>query len=154
MKKVLPYIVGIVIVGVMVGLFWFVSSSQESKSTSQKSSETTESTSEEATEIETNEQSNSTQQPKTNQTYTKVQVATHNTESDCWTIISGSVYDITSYVPRHPGGAEILRACGTDGTSLFTQRTTSDGQAVGSGEPHSSNAEGQLARLKIGTLSQ
>lgn len=82
------------------------------------------------------------------------EVSSHNTEDDCWTIIDGSVYDITSYVPRHPGGEEILRACGVDGSSLFNQRQTESGEEVGSGSPHSRSAQSQLADLKIGTLSE
>lgn len=85
--------------------------------------------------------------------YTKVEVAAHSTASDCWTIVNGSVYDITSYVPRHPGGDEILAACGADGTTLFTERKTVSGETVGSGTPHSSTAQKQLAVLKIGTLA-
>jgi cytochrome b involved in lipid metabolism len=86
-------------------------------------------------------------------TYTAADVAKHTTKTDCWTIISGSVYNLTSFIPQHPGGDEILRACGIDATSLFTERHTSDGKAVGSGTPHSSEAESDLARLKIGTLA-
>lgn len=86
-------------------------------------------------------------------TYTAAQVAEHNSENDCWTIVSGSVYNITPYVPMHPGGDEILLACGVDGTSLFTQRTTSDGETVGSGTPHDSQAQRQLARYQVGTLA-
>jgi cytochrome b involved in lipid metabolism len=84
---------------------------------------------------------------------TKAQVELHNKESDCWTIIDGTVYDITSYVPQHPGGDEILRACGSDGTSLFQQRTTESGEKVGTGRPHSSSANSQLEKLKIGVLA-
>ena len=86
--------------------------------------------------------------------YTIEDVKQHDSKSSCWTIISGSVYDITSYIPRHPGGEEILRACGANATTLFTARQTSDGQSVGSGSPHSSNAEDQLEKLKIGTIRQ
>ncbi|MGB3945835.1 MAG: cytochrome b5-like heme/steroid binding domain-containing protein [Candidatus Saccharimonadales bacterium] len=90
----------------------------------------------------------------TQKTYTVADVKQHNSKQSCWTIISGSVYDITSYIPRHPGGEEILRACGIDATRLFTTRTSSDGETVGSGTPHSSNADDQLRTLKIGALSQ
>lgn len=86
--------------------------------------------------------------------YTVDEVKDHNSKDDCWTIINGNVYDITSYVPRHPGGDEILRACGEDGTSLFTQRQDSSGNDVGSGTPHSSSAASQLESLKIGTVTQ
>jgi hypothetical protein len=86
--------------------------------------------------------------------YTAAQVAEHAKVDDCWTIVNGNVYDITAYIPRHPGGQdEILEACGTDGTSLFTQRRTAGGDNVGSGTPHSSNAASQLESLKIGTLA-
>jgi hypothetical protein len=47
-------------------------------------------------------------------------VATHNSENSCWSVIEGSVYDLTAYVPKHPGGkSEILAICGKDGSSLF-----------------------------------
>ena len=82
------------------------------------------------------------------------EVAQHSSEDDCWTTIDGVVYDITPYVPRHPGGDEILRACGTDGSSLFNQRQTENGDNVGSGMPHSSRAAGQLAELQIGLLDE
>jgi cytoskeletal protein RodZ len=85
---------------------------------------------------------------------TKAEVASHNSKSDCWTIINNEVYDITAYIPRHPGGDEILRACGTDGTSLFTQRKTADGEEVGSGTAHSSTAEQQLEGFKKGSLKE
>ena len=85
--------------------------------------------------------------------FTAANVAEHNTKDDCWTIISGKIYDLTSYIPRHQGGDEILRACGIDGTSLFTQRETADGQEVGSGTPHSDNASSQLEQLYVGDVS-
>jgi hypothetical protein len=87
-------------------------------------------------------------------TYSMAEVATHKSKTDCWTVISGSVYDLTEFIPGHPGGDEILRACGIDGTTLFTQRETASGQEVGSGTPHSSRAAAELAELKIGELAQ
>ncbi len=85
-------------------------------------------------------------------TFTSAEVATRSTAADCWTIIGGSVYDITNYIPIHPGGNEILRACGADGTSLFTSRTTEGGEPVGTGTPHSSNANSQLGQYFVGNL--
>jgi lysylphosphatidylglycerol synthetase-like protein (DUF2156 family) len=41
--------------------------------------------------------------------YTTGEVARHSSKSDCWTIISGDVYNLTEFINRHPG--EILRAC-------------------------------------------
>lgn len=90
----------------------------------------------------------------TNGVYTVAEVATYNTKTDCWTIIEGSVYDITEHIETHEGGDEILRACGIDGTTLFTQRKTTDGEIVGSGTGHSNQAMQQLEHHKIGTVTQ
>lgn len=41
------------------------------------------------------------------------ELATHNTASDCWVSYAGSVYDITDWVGKHPGGMEaIISVCG------------------------------------------
>ena len=88
------------------------------------------------------------------ETFAIEEVATHNSRTDCWTIISGQVYVLTDFINRHPGGDEILRACGTDSTTLFDSRQTQDGQAVGSGTPHSQFAKDQLVDLKIGTIDK
>ena len=51
---------------------------------------------------------------------TKAEVSAHATESSCWSIINGSVYDLTDYASRHPGGkSRILGICGKDGTRSF-----------------------------------
>ena len=84
---------------------------------------------------------------------TIAQVAMHSTEDDCWTIVDGNVYNTTEYVPRHPGGDEILLVCGKDGSSLFNQRQTEDGEKVGSGTPHSNSASNQLQRYLVGPLA-
>lgn len=87
-----------------------------------------------------------------NKTFTMAEIATHNSKTDCWTVISGQVYELTDFVNRHPGGNEVVRACGIDATTLFTERKTNDNERVGSGAPHSKAAQEQLERLKIGTL--
>lgn len=53
-------------------------------------------------------------------TYTRAQVRKHNSPSDCWTIIGKGVYNVTSWINRHPGGASrIIALCGRDGTQAF-----------------------------------
>ena len=51
---------------------------------------------------------------------TPEEIAKHNSDSSCWMIVGGKVYDVTSYVYQHPGGAyNILKYCGADGTVAF-----------------------------------
>ncbi|KAF7956149.1 hypothetical protein EAE96_005069 [Botrytis aclada] len=39
---------------------------------------------------------------------------------DAWTVLGGKVYNITPYLPYHPGGEpELLKCAGRDGTKLF-----------------------------------
>ncbi|CAE7377582.1 Cyb5b [Symbiodinium sp. KB8] len=40
--------------------------------------------------------------------YRLEEVAEHNTESDCWVIVHGKVYDVTAFLDEHPGGPEYL----------------------------------------------
>lgn len=45
---------------------------------------------------------------------TSSELITHNSQSDCWVAYDGKVYDITSFLPNHPGGIDrILPYCGT-----------------------------------------
>lgn len=75
---------------------------------------------------------------------TMAQVATHSSANDCWTVISGSVYNLTDWISQHPGGQQaILQLCGKDGTAQFT------GQHGGSAPQ-----EDTLATFKIGVLAQ
>lgn len=41
-------------------------------------------------------------------TFSIEEISKHNTEKDCWIIIKNKVYDITKWVPKHPGGSSIL----------------------------------------------
>lgn len=44
----------------------------------------------------------------------------HRTRDDAWSSFSGKVYNLTAYLPYHPGGEkELLRVAGRDGTKLF-----------------------------------
>ncbi len=49
------------------------------------------------------------------------EVAAHDSEIDCWTVVNGKVYNITPFVKTHPGGRKILRAAGKDGTEIFSK---------------------------------
>jgi len=55
----------------------------------------------------------------TKTTLTASLVARHSNPSDCWIILSGSVYNISTY--SHSGGASHI-VCGKDQTSALTQK--------------------------------
>lgn len=76
--------------------------------------------------------------------YTMAQVAAHGDDDSCWSVINGSVYDLTSWIAGHPGGMQaILGICGKDGSSVFNNQH-------GGREKQ----ESQLATMKIGVLVQ
>lgn len=72
--------------------------------------------------------------------FTLDEIAKHNSKSSCYLAIDGNVYDVTSFIPRHPGGEKILMGCGTDATSLF--------EKIG----HDEKARANLPSLMIGKL--
>eukprot|EP00005_Dracoamoeba_jomungandri_P005487 CAMPEP_0174260396 /NCGR_PEP_ID=MMETSP0439-20130205/9681_1 /TAXON_ID=0 /ORGANISM="Stereomyxa ramosa, Strain Chinc5" /LENGTH=468 /DNA_ID=CAMNT_0015344631 /DNA_START=71 /DNA_END=1477 /DNA_ORIENTATION=+ len=44
----------------------------------------------------------------------------HNVENDAWVAVRGKVYDITQWIPQHPGGTHILKMmAGRDITYIF-----------------------------------
>ena len=52
--------------------------------------------------------------------YTMAQVSANKTAARCWSVISGNVYDLTTWINAHPGGDDaIISLCGTDGTQDF-----------------------------------
>ena len=42
------------------------------------------------------------------QTLSATEVAAHNRPDDCWVVVHGVVYDVTSFLPSHPGGPMLL----------------------------------------------
>lgn len=61
--------------------------------------------------------------PTTSGGITINQVAEHNSRSSCWSAINGSVYDLTSWIPNHPGGEQtILSLCGIDGSANYNAK--------------------------------
>ena len=67
------------------------------------------------------EQSRSGKEEKT-RTISKEELTAHNglNGTDCWVVIHSKVYDFTSYLEEHPGGAKsISQFGGGDGTKLF-----------------------------------
>lgn len=47
-------------------------------------------------------------------------MAKHNTRESCWVILYGNVWDVTEFLPNHPGGANIvLKLAGKDATEEY-----------------------------------
>lgn len=48
------------------------------------------------------------------------EVAKHNSDKSCWVIVHGKAYDVTDFLPEHPGGPKIiLKYAGKDATEEF-----------------------------------
>ncbi|MFC1598616.1 cytochrome b5 domain-containing protein [Patescibacteria group bacterium] len=86
-----------------------------------------------------------TEQPNTT-LYSMSEISQHSSESDCWLLISGRVYDVTEFIARHPGGKAILQGCGQNATILYSTRP------MGSGTDHSDRAKSSLDNYYIGNL--
>ena len=57
------------------------------------------------------------------------EIKTHNLKSDCWSIVNGNVYNLTSYVKNHPGGAPVIaNICGKDGSKAFVNQHNTQGK--------------------------
>ncbi len=75
---------------------------------------------------------------------TLADIAKHADRSSCWSTINGGVYDLTAWIPKHPGGEQaILSICGIDGSARFNAQ-----------HGGASLQQKILAGFKIGTVSQ
>ncbi len=93
----------------------------------------------------TSNASNTSTGTGTSVSLTSAEVARHNSQSDCWFIYNGSVYDVTAYIPFHPGGtSRIVNTCGGDATVAFDTR--------GGSGTHSTNAKNTLQNYLLGPL--
>lgn len=93
--------------------------------------------------VATSPVANVTQSNTIQSTITLSQIAQHGSRASCWSAISGGVYDLTGWIPNHPGGEKnILSICGTDGSAKY------DNQHGGS-----SKITKILFGFKIGTLT-
>jgi hypothetical protein len=82
------------------------------------------------------------QQGSNSESFTVEDVRLHNTSEDCWTIVGDGVYDVTSFVSRHPAGSSAIKEmCGTNASEDYL-------------EDHSGQQEPEmwLEKLRIGSL--
>lgn len=79
-------------------------------------------------------------------TLTRRVVQHHNAPNDAWVIVRGGVYDVTTFLESHPGGADVLRdSLGGDATKAMGD----DGVHA-----HSAYAYKLLEKYRIGTLAE
>lgn len=100
----------------------------------------------ESTKQSTQQNSNTSSdtQKSASKTYTMAQVQAGNSASNCLTIVSGSVYNLTDWVNKHPGGAEAIKSmCGKESTDAFVKQHGS-----------SAKAKAALANYLVGELAQ
>jgi cytochrome b involved in lipid metabolism len=89
--------------------------------------------------------STKSEQPNTT-LYSFTELSQHNSEDDCWLLISGRVYEVTEFIASHPGKKAILQGCGQEASALFSTRP------MGSGTDHSDKAKSTLKNYYIGNL--
>jgi cytochrome b involved in lipid metabolism len=74
------------------------------------------------------------------------EVSKHAVPSDCWLIISGKVYNVSSFLSQHPGGSQaIINYCGQDATVAFATQ--------GGRGSHSAFAQQLLNDFYLGDLN-
>ena len=131
-SKVLPILIGLVVLAGVAGVVY---------TTSKPSAEQTSTSGTDVTSV-TNSQTSDT--AGTGTIYTLADVAQHKDGTSCWTAINGGVYDLTQWIPQHPGGQRaILGLCGKDGSAAFNDQHGGMQEQVQ-----------VLATFKIGTLVQ
>eukprot|EP00920_Eleutheroschizon_duboscqi_P039905 GHVT01095747.1.p2 GENE.GHVT01095747.1~~GHVT01095747.1.p2 ORF type:complete len:164 (+),score=38.97 GHVT01095747.1:781-1272(+) len=70
------------------------------------------------------------------------ELAKHNTAGDCWVVIHGVVYNLTSFLEDHPGGPEVLVSlAGGDASVGF--------DSIG----HTQSAKKMAAAFEVGVLA-
>ena len=76
------------------------------------------------------------------QKITREELAKHNKPDDCWCAYEGEVYDMTTYIKKHPGGQKPILACaGGDMTEVYKKH-------------HAYLSINIIAQLKVGVLDE
>ena len=52
--------------------------------------------------------------------YTLEEIKVHDNKNDCWMDYNGKIYNVTAYLPFHPGGSgQLMRGAGKDASELI-----------------------------------
>ncbi len=141
-NKSLPLIIGSIVIAVVAIMVF----AQNSKNNTTEVENTYQSSTPSETITPSNDEKPVVKEEPTPavKSYTMAEVATHNNTASCWTAINGGVYDVTSWISKHPGGKQaIMGTCGKDASAYF------NGQHGGQPQPIST-----LATFKIGMLTK
>jgi cytochrome b involved in lipid metabolism len=107
-------VLAVLIVLLVIGVVFFVRINQQGYQSDDNSPDNLPGNNEDSTTPPAN---NDNQNTNNNQDSGKIPLAElsqHNLLKDCWIAYDGKVYDITSYLPRHPGSAgAITPYCGS-----------------------------------------
>ncbi|KAI1360688.1 glycolate oxidase [Xylaria arbuscula] len=80
------------------------------------------------------------------------EVAKHDTDKDCWVVINGKIWDVTDFLPEHPGGAGVIaKYSGRDATEAYNE--VHDPELVESTLPPS-NLVGEILPSSVEKLGQ
>lgn len=82
------------------------------------------------------------------------EISKHNKQTDCWMLISGNVYNITSFFGSHPGGNRVMaETCGIDATDAYMTKDP-NATSTNGGQDHSNRARNMLKDYYLGALNQ
>lgn len=149
LKKNAPIILIVVvaviaIIFVLSGMNWDKKDSDKNNSKTSTTMTSSTTSSMQTSNSNSSNTSNTSMTSGSSKTYSEAEVAKNNSKSSCWVSYKGIVYDVTSYISKHPGGDDILKACGG---SLEKYNSSHKGGAFDSAQVLSN-----LTPLKIGDL--
>lgn len=137
MKKIIYIIILIVLV---IGIYSYLKKPKQNNLNNMENNQSQSQNIDEANASSTQNSATTEANPELKK-ITLSEIAKHNTKTDCWTTIDGKVYDLSSFVPNHPGGDKILAICGIDGTEIFRNQ-----------HDHNQKQADILVNLQIGDL--
>ncbi len=122
-REIILWTINIALIGAIILYFVINSNSTQNTSKVTVKNQPTKSLPTKKVSISTNTNTNIAPKNNTISTtpsYSLAEVSQHNNETSCWTVVSGKIYDITSYIYSHPAGVDrILQGCGVDATRMY-----------------------------------
>lgn len=83
--------------------------------------------------------------------YTRQEVSGHKKLGDCWIVIDGEVYNVTSWLKKHPGGARLLmHYAGEDATVSTSVALTSMKGVPGRTASNSLRLQARACLVQVG----